>query len=150
MQLNRVEALYTRYKDGVFRYAFSILKDAQAAEDVLQEVFLTLLTGNHVIEFGKEQAWLYRVARNRCYDVLRKEKRRPQHPTPQSREEQYRYIDLIACLSQKDQEIITLKVAEGMGYRDIARILGITESSAQKRYQRAIQKLREQEEAHGK
>ena len=67
-----VQQWYEQYKSGIFRFALSILKDAQLAEDVLQEVFLRLLTGKYTVESGREKAWLYRVARNCCYDILRK------------------------------------------------------------------------------
>ncbi len=144
-----INSLYEQYKDGIFRYAFSILKDAHLAEDVLQETFLRLLSGKYIVEIGKEQAWLYRVARNYCFDILRKRKHDQQPPQPQGHEDQYRYIDLISCLKPKDQEIVTLKVIEGMGCRDIGKILGMTESGVQKRYERAMKQLREQEDDYG-
>ena len=40
-----VYELYKQYKTGIFRFALSILKETQLAEDVLQETFLRLLSG---------------------------------------------------------------------------------------------------------
>ena len=44
---------YEKYKVGIYRYALSILKDAQMAEDVLQETFLRLLSGKYTVPSGK-------------------------------------------------------------------------------------------------
>ncbi len=140
---------YAQYKDGIYRYAFSILKDPHLAEDALQETFLRLLSGKYVVELGKEQAWLYRVARNYCFDLLRKQKHQQEPLRPEGQEERYRYIDMIACLTPRDQEIVTLKVIDGMTCRDIGKVIGMTAPGVQKRYERAMKKLREQEEKHG-
>ena len=137
---------YEQYKTGIYRYALSILKDPHGAEDVLQEVFLRLLSGKYVVEPEKIQAWLYRVARNYCYDILRKQ---PGEELPQDLphfEGQYAYIERISLLEQRDQEIVTLKVLSGMTSREIGKVMGMTASAVQKRYQRAMEKLKEQEE----
>ena len=64
---------YEQYKNGIYRYALSILKNPHSAEDVLQETFLRLLSGKYVVREDKIESWLYRVARNYCYDILRKQ-----------------------------------------------------------------------------
>ncbi len=145
----RIYSWYAQYKDGIYRYALSILKDPHLAEDALQETFLRLLSGKSVVEPGKEQAWLYRVARNYCFDLLRRQKRQQEPPRPEGQEEHYRYIDMIACLDPRDQEIVTLKVIEGMTCKDIGKVIGMTAPGVQKRYERAMKKLREQEENYG-
>lgn len=144
MNTDLIYSWYERYKNGIFRFAFSILKDAHLAEDVLQEVFLKLLSGKGFPDPGKEQAWLYRVARNLCYDHLRKHKREQEESgTAVYEETRYEYIELIAPLERKEQEIVTLKIAGGLTHGEIAKVLGISEHAAKKRYERAIQKLRE-------
>ena len=141
----RIFEWYEKYKTGLFRYGLSLLKDPEGAEDVLQEVFVRLLSGRYFPEPGKEQAYLYRMARNLCVDHLRRQKRLAQEP-PQIPSEQtgYAYIELISPLSQKEQEIVTLKIVGGLTHREIAKVLGLTEHAAKKRYERAIQKLREE------
>lgn len=96
---------------------------------------------------GKEQAWLYRVARNLCYDLLRKKKREQANTqTPADPDSQYEYIDLISSLSPKEQEIVTLKIVGGLTHQEIGSVLGITAKAAQKRYERAIAALRDKED----
>ena len=145
MHRQRIHQWYEQYKDGLFRFALFILKDTESAEDVLQEVFLRLLSGRYAPEPGKEQAYLYRAARNLCYDELRRRKRHTEaaktHPAG---EETYAYIELLAPLNPKEQEIVTLKIVGGLTHREIARVMGMTEQAAKKRYIRAIEKLREE------
>ena len=137
--------LYETYKNGIFRYARSIMKDMGAAEDVLQETFLKVLTGGLRCAPGKEQAWLYRVARNLCYDHLRKAKREKTLADPVEPKEEYGYMELIASLSPKDQEIVSLKIIGGLTHREIGNVLGISPKAAQKRYERAIAIMRKED-----
>lgn len=141
----RIYDWYETYKTPLFRFCLSILKDAHRAEDALQEVFLRLLTGRYSPEPGKEQAYLYRAARNICYDELRRQKRQ-RETSGQAREEadSFAYLELIAPLEPKEREIVTLKIVGGLTHREIGKVMGITEQAAKKRYQRAIQKLKEE------
>lgn len=138
---------YEQYKNGIYRYALSIIQDPYLAEDILHDTFAKLLSGEGPCAPGKEQAWLYRVARNLCYDQLRRAKREQLHTEiPCSPESPYEYIDMISALSPKEQEIVTLKIAGGLTHGEIAAVLGITPKAAQKRYQRAIAALRDKED----
>jgi len=146
MNRRLIHEWYEEYRTGLFRFALSILKDAHLAEDVLQEVFVRLLTGKYTVEPGREKQWLYRVARNCCYDILRKRKREaPEWEGASGDQRQYEYLELISSLGEKEQEIVTLKIAGGLTHREIAKAMGMTEHAVKKRYERAIQKLREEE-----
>ena len=69
MDRSAVGSLYEQYKNSIYRYALSIVKDPQLAEDVLHDTFVKLLSGESPRE---TQAWLYRVARNLCSVRIRK------------------------------------------------------------------------------
>lgn len=145
MNRQQVHIWYEQYKVGLFRFALSILKDANSAEDVLQEVFLRLLAGRYTPEPGKEQAYLYRAVRNICYDELRRRKRlRVEERELPASSDNYAFFELIEPLSTKDQEIVTLKIVGGLTNREIGNVMGLTEQAVKKRYQRAIDKLREE------
>ena len=151
MDRSLVYSFYEQHKQGIFRYALSIVKDPYRAEDVLHDTFVKVLSEGFRCAAGKEQAWLYRVARNLCYDLLRKTKREQAHSKPPvSPDSQLEYIELISPLSSADQEIVTLKVVGGLTHKEIGSVLGITATAAQKRYERAIATLREQEDEYGK
>src|SRR5205085_8833294 len=70
--------LYDRFAPVVYGVAFRILANAEAAEDVLQEVFLQLWRNPDTFDSsrGNLGAWLAVVTRNRAIDGLRK--RRPE------------------------------------------------------------------------
>lgn len=150
MDQKLIYSWYEQYKTGIFRYALSITKDPYLAEDILHDTFVKLLSGGVRCAPGKEQAWLYRVARNLCYDQLRRAKREQAHiQAPSDSENRYEYIDMISSLSPKEQEIVTLKIAGGLTHQEIGAVLGITPSAAQKRYERAIAALRDKEDQNG-
>ena len=140
---------YEQYRTGIYRFALSLLRDSQQAEDVLQETFVKLLTGKFRVPVpGKEKAWIFRVARNLCMDILRKRSRETELPpvTAASRGENLEFVELISPLPQREQEILCLKFIGGFTHGEIAKITGTTVHATKKRYERAIQKLREEME----
>ena len=147
MNRSLINHWYEQYKNGIFRYALSLTKDPHLAEDVLHDTFVKLLSGTVRCAIGKEQAWLYRIARNLCYDRLRKNKKEQLHADPPTHaESQLEYVELIASLTPLEQEIVTLKIVGRLSHKEIGSVLGITASAAQKRYERAISALRSKED----
>jgi RNA polymerase sigma-70 factor, ECF subfamily len=69
-------ALYERLKTGIFRYAFYMIGSRTAAEEVTQEVFLTLLKegGNYREDRGEVGAFVFGIARNLVRRVERRER----------------------------------------------------------------------------
>lgn len=140
--------LYNQHKNGIYRYILSITKDPYLAEDVLQDTFMKLLTKEVHFISGKESAWLYKVARNRCYDILKKQDHY-QHclsPLEDLPDQNRKFIDLISSLTEQEQEIISLKYIGGFSHKEIAEIMGKTVHATKKCYERALQKLREEME----
>lgn len=76
------EAIYDAFHRLVFGIALRMLADPAAAEDVVQGVFLTVWTRPEAFREGNVGAWLARVARNRCLDVLRSRAARPEGEMP--------------------------------------------------------------------
>lgn len=73
------EELFARYSKPVYRRALKLLSDADAAKDVLQEVFLKLLSREGSAEsISNPMAWIYQVTTNHCLNILRDNKRRDQ------------------------------------------------------------------------
>ena len=70
------EEIVNRYADKIYRLAFKITRDYYSAEEILQEVFLTLI--NKIDTFrgeSKFSSWLYRVTANAAYMHLRAQKK---------------------------------------------------------------------------
>lgn len=146
MENQLVRQWYEQYKTGIYRYLLTMTRDPALSEDVLQDTFVKVLTQGARCQPGKEQAWLYRVARNRCLDLLRRQRNQPQVTLRDREEGCWEFVELIAPLSQRDREIVSLKIIGGFSHREIAGITGTTVAAAKKRYERAIQTLREEME----
>lgn len=69
--------LYDRHGARVYAIALAILNDVGRAEDVTQDVFMTLWTqpDRYDPAVGRFAPWFYRVARNRAIDVFRQRRR---------------------------------------------------------------------------
>lgn len=148
MQDQMVYDWYQAYHTGLYRFALSITKDPHGAEDALQEAFVRLLSQDSLPDSEKARPWLYKVVRNICYDILRKRKHETEvtqlSATPP--EETWEFMDIIALLPQKEQEILSLRFIGGFTHKEIARIMGLTVHSTKKRYERAIHTLRQETE----
>lgn len=144
MDENLVYSWYEQYKNGIFRYILPMTHDPHLAEDVLQDTFVQLLISNVRLAPGKEPAWLYKVARNRCLDILKKNREHNELPPDIPAEPDWNrtFIEMISPLTKQEQEIISLKFIGGFSHKGIADITGMTVAAAKKRYERAIKKLR--------
>lgn len=140
--------LYVQHKDGIYRYILAITRDPYLAEDVLQDIFMKLLTKEVRFISGKEHAWLYKAARNRCYDLLKKENnyQRCLSSSETPADQKWKFIELIASLTEPEQEIMSLKYIGGFSHKEIAKIMGKTVHATKKCYERALQKLRKEME----
>lgn len=145
MQRSTLESLYNQHSTGVYRFALSILRSPQDAEDVTQETFLRAMNaGLFRILPGRERSYLYKTARNLSYNLLRDRKREQPSEEPAARDQyDVEYLQLLDCLSETDRSIVTLKLLAGATHAEIGKILGITVHAAKKRYARAIIKVRE-------
>ena len=68
-QTDLFDVLFSRYKDYVYRVAYSMTRHAQEAEEVVQEAFLDVLKAlprYQVDGPARFETWLYRVTANRC------------------------------------------------------------------------------------
>lgn len=74
------EVLYDRHAQTVYSVLMRIVREQRAAEDLLQEVFWQVWRKSAQYQgSGSVAAWIYRIARNRGLDHLRRLKARPQH-----------------------------------------------------------------------
>jgi RNA polymerase sigma factor (sigma-70 family) len=106
------------------------------------------------------QAWVYTVCRRQALDVLRKETRMKtldhaqaavcECPLPtqvsavEHQESQRQLLRLLADLPANQQEVVRLKFQDGLSYRDIAEITGLTSSNVGYLLHVALKRLREQ------
>ncbi|AIQ49972.1 RNA polymerase sigma24 factor [Paenibacillus sp. FSL R7-0273] len=74
-----LEKLYDRYEQMIYSFAYRIVKDSMAAEEVMQELFMRIW--KHAEQYdsskGKLSTWMFTVTRNIAIDQLRKTNTRP-------------------------------------------------------------------------
>jgi RNA polymerase sigma factor (sigma-70 family) len=81
----RVHNAIKRYSSSIIQIAYSYTKNLPDAEDIAQDVFLTLLTKNPSLAGDEhEKAWLIRVAINKSKDHLKSPEKRLQIPLSDS------------------------------------------------------------------
>ena len=151
------EALYRDCRDDLYAYAFGLLRDRAAAEDVTALAFERAFRKRKRFDSrrGSRRAWLFGIARNAALDELRKAGRRaalimePEDSTSPRAEDHAEISlsraalrDALAALEPRERELIALKFFAGLGNSEIATVLGISASNAGTRLHRTIDKLR--------
>lgn len=141
-----LEGLFREHHRRVYRTALRITGNPNDAEDVLQTVFLRLARRNDDIDLsGSAATYLHRAAVNGALDLLRARRRSSEEvvedleTTPEAtvteadpvrRSELARSLRrALAKLSPKAAEIFTLRYLEGQPNRDIARLLGSSQTA---------------------
>ena len=160
MRRDALEQLYIRYYRPTFLYMLSLCKDRQLAEDIVSDAFVkAFLTLSD--ESGTFNLWLLRVCRNLWIDQLRRTKRNdgdmipdiPDTETPELhylKDERLKVLyDSIGALRAPDRELLALHYFSGLGLRDIAQLLHVTQGSAKTRLFRARRNLRDLMEEKG-
>ncbi len=140
---------YFKYKSDVFRFALSIVKDPYLAEDILQETFLKLCENyDNIRDRSKIKYWLFTTARNQAITYLNKDNNLTVIDDisfkKQSSEEEVGFLELISFLPIEEQQLVSLRIIGKFKWKEIAKILNLSEESARKRYQRILNKIKNQ------
>ena len=147
-----------RYEAPLVRYARRLVGDEHIARDIVQHTFLRLCDQSAGELEDRMAQWLFTVCRNRSVDYLRSRHRATvagefelpccegREPDPAAVAERHDLAAmvgrLIAELPDGQREAISLW-AEGLGYRDIAKVLQTTEGNVRVLIHRAIKRLRQ-------
>lgn len=141
--------LAEQYIDTVFRVALSYLKSRADADDVTQEVFLRLYERDRAFESGEHlKNWLIRVAINQCKKHLRSPWRRTvpiddyANTLPFESPESGEAFCAVMTMEARYRTVLNLYYYEGYSIREIAGLLGISESTVGTRLARGRDRLR--------
>lgn len=146
---NRIEEVYARQADTVWRVCYSYMKNSHDTDDMVQETFLQFMrTEPHFSDEKKERGWLIVTASNLCKTVLRSRERRHApleehgHLTVEGPEPN---VLTSAILGLKDsyKMVVYLHYYEGYDIKEIAGLLSISEGNVKTTLHRARRKLRE-------
>ena len=150
--MEAVRFLYLRYKDNVYGYMLSILRDAHEAEDATQTVFMKLIKVIHKYEPRQAPftAWILRVAHNVAIDSLRQRRPVPVEevieswrPADDSSHDRRRGLEqALETLPEDQRDVVVLRHLVGLSPGEIADRMGRTESSIHGLHHRARVALR--------
>lgn len=152
--------LYDRYLQPVYRYLYSRLGDAHTAEDVTSQTFVAAYEAlPKYRERGQFTAWLFRIARSKLYDHLRRSRREvgleaagellereDALGTLIRAEELSRVRFLISHLNEEEQDLIRLRYVAELSFSEIADLLGKREDAVKKTLYRLLARLKSQME----
>jgi RNA polymerase sigma-70 factor (ECF subfamily) len=159
--LSAFEQQVSAHEDKVYRIARSMLKDEAAAQDVTQEVLVTLWEHHDGLDPDGIMAWLACVTRNACIDKLRARQRRRKTVTvdadgvgraasptraPDRRAEAEDLRDhVLNALDRVDdpyRRVVALRELQGLKYKEIADALDMPLNTVKVYIHRGRKRLR--------
>ncbi len=145
--------LYEQHYRSLVRLASFNVDDRETAEEVVQDAFVRLVSGNYDIETGKEAGYLRSMVLNGARSALRKRQVRRAH-TPDAPElvaaaedagvastEHDRIIAALRELPEKQAAVLTLRYYLDLSEAEIADTLGIARGSVKSHAHRGLKRL---------
>jgi RNA polymerase sigma-70 factor (ECF subfamily) len=152
------EELVRRYQREIYGLACRLALDPEEAKDLTQQAFLQAFL--HIRDFRQQsqfRTWLFRIAINQCYNFL-KNKRKFGEPvdtqemqligenSPEedlvAEQNRQRLYEALERLPAKQRAVITLKLEQGLDYKEISQVLGGTAGAARVNYCQALKTLK--------
>ncbi|SHK05616.1 RNA polymerase sigma-70 factor, ECF subfamily [Clostridium amylolyticum] len=154
------ELIINRYEMSIARFIYQMVRDKETAEDLTQEVFI--LAYNKLFTYKPDymfSAWLYRIARNKTIDYIRKEgkvksvniedigsicsKESSLEEVLEYRELKENIENFVNTLDIIDKQILTLRYTKHeLTFNDIAHMLNMSLCSVKKRYYKIYDKYK--------
>jgi RNA polymerase sigma-70 factor, ECF subfamily len=164
-EARRFEQLFLPHLNAAYNLARWLLKDATAAQDVLQECCLRAFAAQDQFSGGSARAWLLRIMRNCCYTWLKKQSGKhlvdvddeaamtgedraalTHSETPEKLVSQMQDAQnlrkALDALPEIFREVIVLKEIEELSYKDIAVVTGVPIGTVMSRLARGREMLR--------
>ena len=148
-----LEEIYNKYHKTIYGIAFSILKNKDDSEDIVQSVFIKIHTlDNSKLPKENVASWLYTLTKNEALQFLRKQKNNIDLDSIYDLADNNNEIDklinketynkLISKLEPKEKEIVSLKIISNLSFEEISQLLGEKTGTIKWRYYKSIYTLR--------
>lgn len=161
--MDAFEALFRQYERLVFKTAYLMTGSKEEAEDVLQEVFMSVWKSRHTFNptRGKITTWLHRIIINHCsrkhhkkravtisledkvYDLPETKSHQPEEILV-TRLEYDRLLEAMNSLDSKHRSVLVLRYFNDLSYGEIAQVVGIPLGTVKSRINHALKSLRQQ------
>ena len=157
------ETLFRQYEKLVFKTAYLITGNREAAEDILQEVFISVWRSRHTYDpsKGKLTTWLHRITVNQCsrekarkapaavsleekgVDLPEMKRSQPEDILV-SKLEYDRLLRAMDALDTKHRSVLVLRYFNDLSYQEIAEALEIPLGTVKSRLYQSLRYLKEQ------
>jgi RNA polymerase sigma-70 factor (ECF subfamily) len=167
------EILFGRYRKKIFYFILRFLRDENASEDAMQDLFLRIIRDPSRFQArSRFSTWLHAVARNLCIDLLRKKKRRRhvsldtakkdqqshfcrtlQEKLPNAKEAsiqetsdvfmRVRLLVAIQAIPDEQRVVFLLREVAGLPFAEIAKSVRVPLNTAKSRMRYALINLRQ-------
>ena len=152
--MDALSEIYDLYGRLILSVAYTIMGNSADAEDVLQDVMILLCRYAPSYHANTSpRAYVMSITRHCAIDTVRKRKNNLSMDEvgdlPIYTEElaAVEVLDMLSVLPEEEQQIIVLHLYAGLSHRQVAKMLELTPSATEKKYQRALKKLKQQYES---
>ncbi len=153
--MDALHTVYEAHRQAVFLLSFSLARNKQLAEDVMQDTFLVACEKAASFQpLGKGKAWLLGIARNLTLQQLEKKQKDSvcdaldgQQADTRPRfedivEQNMQIKQLLSVLNEKEQTLVVLHILADVKLKDIAELLHMPLGTVYWSYNNALHKLR--------
>lgn len=153
--------LFQQYRNQLFTYLCKVTKSKETSEEIVLDVFLKIWMGRDIInEIENFEAFLFRIARNKALDFLRRLQK-----DPEIQREVWSVLELssdqatddhligndtaqnietaIGKLSPQRQKVFNLSREEGLSYEEIAKRLQLSRNTVRNHISASLEFIRE-------
>ncbi len=150
---DRLNELYKKYNKLIYGIAFSILKNKEDSEDLVQIVFLKIFKiDKSKLPKKNESSWLYSLTKNETLNYLKKKTKDLNideiYNIAEEDKELNKIIDndeynkIISKLNEQEQEIVSLKILLKLSFKEISLLLNLPMGTVQWKYYTSLYTLR--------
>lgn len=147
------EELYKKYNKLIYKIAYSILKNKQDAEDIVQIVFTKIYSiDKEKLPNSNEASWIYSVTKNETINYLKNKKNNIDLDSIYEIEDDSDEINkiinkdsynrLISKLNENEREIISLKILSNLSFEEIGKVLNVPTGTIKWRYYKSVHTLK--------
>jgi len=148
-----LDTIWQHHADRAFRHALFVTGRREDAEDVVQSVFVRLAgLGADLLGVRDLAAYLGVMVHREAVDVSKRRVKLGEHadpdallaalPDPEGDADRRKAAALLATLPAEQREVVVLHLWNGMTFREIGRVTGVSTFTAASRYRLATRRLR--------
>jgi RNA polymerase sigma-70 factor (ECF subfamily) len=148
-----VELMWDLYAGDLMALLQGLLGSSHDAEDTLQQVFFKLVRLRQRLARTRNlKAYIFRIARNEAWDLIKKRNRQRLRPdikdvwltakTDRDEAMAEQLTNALMALPPEQRAVIVLKIHRDQTFRQIAKLMGLSQNTAASRYRYGIHRLR--------